>query len=128
MHDFLNDNRFKGIERLSDRAFLSLATLHKEDEMQFIEQVYKENYLTTAGSNVDSMEAMISDYMSANGRGRRAVALCNGTAAIHLAVKLAAERIYGSSTGISTSAGKGAGGTLYGKRVFVTDKIGRAHV
>lgn len=121
MHDFLNDNRFKGIERLSDRAFLSLATLHKEDEMQFIEQVYKENYLTTAGSNVDSMEAMISDYMSANGRGRRAVALCNGTAAIHLAVKLAAERIYGSSTGISTSAGKGAGGTLYGKRVFVTD-------
>lgn len=89
--------------------------------MHFIEQVYKENYLTTEGSNVNSMEAMIADYMSVYGRERRAVALCNGTAAIHLAVKLAAEKIYGSSTGISTLAGKGTGGSLYGNRVFVTD-------
>ncbi len=37
--------------------------------------------------------------------GKRAVALVNGTSAIHLAVKLAAEKIYGSSTGISIPVG-----------------------
>lgn len=38
-----------------------------------------------------------------------------------MAVKLAAERLYGSSSGISTPGGFGAGGSLYGKRVFCTD-------
>ena len=52
---------------------------------------------------------------------KHAVALTCGTAAIHLAVKLAAERLYQSSTGISTPNGKGYGGALFGKRVFVSD-------
>lgn len=121
MYNFINDNRFAGIKPLEERAFLALATLHKEDEMRFIEQAYEENYLTTAESNVNEMEATIAKYMSVSGREKRAVAVVNGTSAIHLAIKLAAEKIYGSSTGISTPAGKGAGGSLYGKRVFVSD-------
>lgn len=121
MYSFINDNRFEGIQPLEDRAWLALATLHKEDEMKFVEQVYKENYLTTAGSNVNEMEKTISKYMSTAECEKQAVALVNGTSAIHLAVKLAAEKIYGSATGISTPNGKGKGGALYGKRVFVTD-------
>ena len=121
MHDFINDNRFNGIQPHENRVFLSLATLHHEDEMRFIEQVYKENYLTTEGSNVNEMEATISEYMSVAGHEKRAIALVNGTSAIHLAVKLAAEKIYGSSSGISTPDGKGNGGALYGKKVFVSD-------
>lgn len=121
MYDFLGDKRFERIKPLEKRAHLAIATLHQDDEMHFIEQVYKENYLTTEGSNVNGLEATVAKYMSISGRQKKAVALCNGTAAIHLAVKLAAEKIYGSSTGISTPAGKGAGGSLYGKRVFVTD-------
>lgn len=74
MYNFINDNRFAGIKPLEERAFLALATLHKEDEMRFIEQVYKENYLTTEGSNVNEVEGTISKYMSVNGRDKRAVA------------------------------------------------------
>lgn len=117
----MNDNRFTELKPLDDRAWLALATLHKEDEMRFVERVYKENYLTTEGSNVNEMETTISKNMSVGGRGKKAVALVNGTSAIHLAVKLAAEKIYGSATGISTPKGKGKGGALYGKRVFVSD-------
>ena len=121
MYNFLSDCRFEGIKPLEKRAHLAIATLHKDDELRFIEQVYEEHFLTTEGCNVNGMEATIAEYMSAPGREKKAVALCNGTAALHLAVKLAAEKVYGSSTGISTPSGKGAGGCLYGKRVFVTD-------
>ena len=121
MYDFLSDSRFEGIKPLKDRAHLAIATLHQDDEMKFINLVYRENYLTTEGGNVNGLEATVAEFMSVPGRQKKVVALCNGTAAIHLAVKLAAEKIYGSSTGISTPFGKGAGGCLYGKRVFVTD-------
>ena len=53
--------------------------------------------------------------------GMYAVALSCGTAALHLAVKLAALRLYGSSSGISTPDGLGRGGSLYGRRVFCSD-------
>lgn len=121
MYDFFRDNRFSGIMPLENRAHLAIATLHKEDEMKYIKLAYDENYLTTEGSNVRELEATVAKYMSVLWREKKAVALCNGTSAIHLAVKLAAEKIYGSSTGISTPTGKGVGGCLYGKRVFVTD-------
>ena len=121
MHDFLNDRRFEGIEPLEKKALLASPTPHKADEMKYIEECYESGWLTTCGTNIDAVEENIGSYMSAPGRERKAVALVNGTAAIHLAVKLAAEKIYGSSTGISTPDRKGAGGCLYGKRVFVTD-------
>lgn len=50
MYDIINDNRFAGMEPLEERAWLALATLHKKDEMRFIEHAYEENYLTTEGS------------------------------------------------------------------------------
>ena len=108
MCDFWKDNRFEGIKPLKNRAHLAIATLHKEDEMKYINLAYDENYLTTAGANVNEMEATVAEYMSIPGHEKKAVALCNGTAAIHLAVKLAADKVYGTSTGISTPAGKGA--------------------
>lgn len=89
--------------------------------MHFIEQVYRENYLTTEGSNVNETEDTISLYMTVGNRKKRAIALVNGTCAIHLAIKLAAEMIYGSLIGIGTPVGKGAGGSLYGKKVLVSD-------
>ena len=121
MEGYFWDKRFSGIRALENRAFLSSPTPHEDDEMAYIKECYDTNWLTTAGSNVEAVEQIVSEYMSVPGRQRKAVALSNGTAAIHLAVKLAAEKIYGSSTGISTPFGKGAGGSLYGKRVFVTD-------
>lgn len=133
--DFTLDPRFRGMTPLSSRAFLSTPTLHHDAEMKYIEGVYKSGWLTTAGENIDALEETVSSYMSTgyitvNGQScrdkvriaeKRAVALANGTAAIHLAVKLASEKIYHSSTGISTPDGRGSGGALYGRRVFVTD-------
>ncbi len=149
MHDFNTDPRFSGIKRLEKRALLASATPHEEEELAYIKDCYTKGWITTVGENIDVIERDIAEYMSAvhtdggtagcgcagrsavggsaesdriNGSERKhVVALTNGTAAIHLAVKLAAEKLYGSSTGISTPAGKGAGGALFGKRVFVTD-------
>ncbi len=49
------------------------------------------------------------------------VPLSSGTAALHLALRLAGERLYGSASGICTPEGPGRGGALYGKRVFCPD-------
>lgn len=121
LHDFINDERFKGIERLSDRALLSSPTPHKEDEWKYISECYETGWITTVGENINQLEAIVGNYMSRSGERKKAVALVNGTAAIHLAVKLAAEKIYHSSSGITTPDGRGYGGSLYGKRVFVSD-------
>ena len=90
MNNYLDDIRFNRIKPLEDRVHLAIATLHKEDEMKYINRVYDENYLTTEGANVNEMEATVAEYMSMPGREKKVVALCNGTSAIHLAVKLAA--------------------------------------
>lgn len=120
-HNFRMDARFKGIKPLERRALLSSPTPHKEAEMKYIEECYETGWLTTVGENIDSLETTVSDYMSRPGAEKKTVALVNGTAAIHLAVKLAAEKVYHSSSGITTPFGKGAGGALFGKRVFCTD-------
>lgn len=119
--DFLTDSRFEDIKPLESRAFLATPTPHHDEEVKYIEECYKTGWLTTVGENINQLEAMVSEYMSTATDPKGAVALVNGTAAIHLAVKLAAEKVYHSSSGITTPNGKGAGGSLYGKRVFVTD-------
>lgn len=118
LHDFMNDSRFEGLSPLAEKALLSSPTPHKSEEMAYIEECYKSGWLTTVGENIDFLEETVGRYM---GKDKKAVALVNGTAAIHLAIKLAAEKIYHSSSGISTPNGKGIGGSLYGKRVFVSD-------
>lgn len=119
--NFLEDERFKGLKPLEKSSLLSSPTPHKEDEWKYIEECYRTGWVTTVGENINEIERTVGEYMSSGGQRKYAVALVNGTAAIHLAVKLAAERIYHSSSGITTPSGKGAGGSLYGKRVFCTD-------
>ena len=82
MKEYINDERFYDLKPLADRAHLAIATLHQDDEMKYIELAYSENYLTTAGTNVNEMEATVAEYMSMPDREKRAVALCNGTSAI----------------------------------------------
>lgn len=116
MHDFRNDPRFAGITPLEKRALLASPTMHGE-EMEYMRRAYDSGWMTTVGENIDKIEELASEYIGTS----HAVALTCGTAAIHLAVKLAAERLYNSSTGISTPNGKGYGGSLLGKRVFCSD-------
>ena len=117
IHNFTNDIRFQGIKPFEPRVPLAIPTMHDGAEMVYIKEAYDTGWMTTVGKSIDVIEELVSDYMG----GMKTVALINGTSALHLAVKLAAERLYGSSSGVSTPAGKGAGGALYGKRVFCTD-------
>ncbi len=49
------------------------------------------NWITTAGENINVIEKQVAEKI---GR-KHAVALSSGTAALHLAIKLAAEKLYG---------------------------------
>ena len=123
MHDFLSDERFIGIKPFKKRVLLSSPTMHKTaygkswTEFDYIREAFETNWITCAGSNLTALEPQIADYLGAE----HIVGLSCGTAAIHLAVKLAAEKLYGSSTGVSTPDGEISGGCLYGRKVFCTD-------
>lgn len=114
--DFKSDPRFMGIEPFADKVWLSSPTMHGE-ELRYMTEAYETNWMSTMGENIDTLERLVSEYTGIS----HGVALSSGTAAIHLAVKLAAEKLYGSSSGISTPDGLGRGGSLYGRRVFCTD-------
>lgn len=110
---FRDDAELKPFEK---KIWLSSPTMHGE-EMEYIKKAYDTNWMSTIGENINELERMAGAHMG----GMYAVALSCGTAALHLAVKLAALRLYGSSSGISTPDGLGRGGSLYGRRVFCSD-------
>ncbi|MGQ7542683.1 DegT/DnrJ/EryC1/StrS family aminotransferase [Streptococcus suis] len=67
-----------------NKVWLSSPTMHG-DEMTYMQEAYDSNWMTTAGSNINALEELIQDYT----KSEHAVALSSGTAALHLAIKLA---------------------------------------
>lgn len=67
-----------------DKIWLSTPTMHGE-ELQFVKEAFDKNWIAPLGFNVDSFEEELAAYM---GIGCGA-ALASGTAALHLAIKLA---------------------------------------
>lgn len=104
------------LQPFEKKIWLSSPTMHGE-ELEYMKKAYETNWMSTVGENINELEKTAGFYMG----GMHAVALSCGTAALHLAVKLAAEKVYGSSSGISTPDGLGRGGSLYGRRVFCSD-------
>ena len=107
-HDFKSDTRFKGIEPFKNKVWLSSPTMHG-DEQRWINEAIQTNWVSTAGANIDAIEKEISSYIGC----KYAVALSCGTAALHLATRLAGERLYGQA--------KPNFGTLAGHKVFCSD-------
>ena len=105
--DLYKDGRF---ER---KIFLSSPCIYGQ-EKEFINQAIEAGF---DGTQVKEFGKETAKYMDIG----YAVPLNSGTAALHLAVKLAAEKLYGSSTGIVTPDGVGKGGAFYGKKVFCSD-------
>ena len=69
------------------KVWLSSPTMHGE-ELRWVEEAYRTNWMSTVGENIDEAEKF-----SAAACGRtHGVALSSGTAALHLAVKLAGVR------------------------------------
>ncbi len=108
MLDIKNDPRFKGIEPFSSRLWLSSPTMHG-DEQRWVDDAIQTNWVSTVGKNIDEIEKAIAEYVGV----KYAVGLSAGTAALHLATKLAGERLYGMA--------RPNEGTLAGKRVFCSD-------
>ena len=69
----------------SNRIWLSTPTMHG-NEMQYIEAAFEKNWVAPLGFNVDAFEAEAAEYLK---EGKYTLALNAGTAALHLAVKLA---------------------------------------
>lgn len=66
------------------RIFLSCPTIHGEEQM-FVKEAFDTNWVAPLGKNVDEFEKEISNYVGV----KHAAALSAGTAALHLAIKLA---------------------------------------
>ena len=96
------------MKRFENKIWLSSPTMHG-DELKWVTDAFVKNWITTAGENVNEVERLVAEYMGCN----HAVALSCGTAALHLAVKLAGEKLYGQP--------KPNQGTLQGHKVFCSD-------
>ena len=108
MIDIRNDSRFRGIEPFANRVWLSSPTMHG-DEQRWVDDAIATNWVSTVGRNIDEAEKAIAEIIGVE----YAVGLSAGTAALHLATKLAGERLYGRA--------KPNAGTLAGHKVFCSD-------
>jgi len=108
MHDFITDPRFAGIQPFEKKIWLSSPTMHG-DEQKWVDEAIRTNWVSTVGENINTVEQEMAEYVGV----KYAVGLSCGTAALHLATKLAAEKLYGQA--------KPNHGTLEGKRVFCSD-------
>lgn len=70
--------------RFEKKIWLSSPTMHGE-ELRYMKRAYETNWMSTVGENIDELECGIAEKV-----GRKyAVGLSSGTAALHLAMKLA---------------------------------------
>lgn len=105
---YLEDIRFKGISPFENKIWLSSPTMHGE-EQKWVDEAIRANWVSTVGKNINEVERMVAEKVGC----KYAVALSSGTAALHLAVKLCGEKLYGQP--------KVGHGALEGHRVFCTD-------
>ena len=72
------------MEPFNKKVWLASPTMHGK-EIEYVQHAYNTNWMSTLGENIDEIERMVCEK---TGSGY-AVALSCGTAALHLAVKLA---------------------------------------
>jgi dTDP-4-amino-4,6-dideoxygalactose transaminase len=90
------------------KLYLASPTMHG-DELKYMQEAYETNWVSTVGANINESEKLVAKMVGC----KDAVALSTGTAALHLSIKLAAERLYGQPA-VSH-------GCLEGKKVFCSD-------
>ena len=106
--DFLHDPRFCGIEPFRNKVWLSTPTMHG-DEKKWVDEAIDLNWVSTVGENINEVEKQLAAYIGV----KYAVGLSAGTASLHLATRLAGERLYGQA--------RPDHGTLEGHKVFCSD-------
>lgn len=101
---------YKGtdIKPFENKIWLASPTMHGE-ELKYMQEAYDTNWMSTVGANINGVERIAAEKAGV----KYAVALSSCTAALHLCVKLAGERLYGRPV-----VGHGA---VEGRRVFCSD-------
>ncbi len=72
------------IKPFEKRIYLSTPTMHG-DELKYMVEAYETNWMSTVGENINQVEKLTCEIVGC----KHAVALTNGTSALHLAMKLA---------------------------------------
>lgn len=75
---------WNGIKPFASKVWLSSPTMHGE-ELKYVTEAYETNWMSTVGANINEVEKLTCEYVGC----KYAVALSAGTAALHMAVKLA---------------------------------------
>ena len=96
------------IEPFASKVWLASPTMHGEERTYMLE-AYDTNWMSTVGANINEVEKIAAEKAGM----KYAVALSCCTAALHLCVRLAGERLYGKAP-IGT-------GAMSGRRVFCSD-------
>ena len=84
---FINDGRF---EEFKSKVWLASPTMYPES-MKYVMEAYETNWMSTVGANINEVERIAAETSGT----KYAVGLSCGTAALHLSMKLAGERLYG---------------------------------
>ena len=98
----------KNITPFEKKVYLASPTMHGE-ELRYMTEAYETNWMSTVGENINEVERIAAEKAGM----KYAVALSCCTAALHLCVKFAGEKLYGKPA-ISH-------GALEGRRVFCSD-------
>lgn len=72
------------MKEFKNKVWLSSPTMHGE-ELQYMTEAYETNWMSTVGANIDEVERLTCEKLGCS----YAAALSSGTAALHMAVKLA---------------------------------------
>lgn len=72
------------IKPFEKKIWLSSPTMHGE-EIEYVKEAYETNWMSTVGANINEVERLFSEHVGC----KNGVALSCGTAALHMAVKLA---------------------------------------
>ena len=93
------------IRPFENKIWLARPTMHG-DELRYITEAYETNWMSTVGANINEVERIAAEKAEV----KYTVALSCCTAALHLCVKFAGEKLYGKPV-----IGHGA---VEGKRVI----------
>ena len=96
------------IKPFEKKVWLASPTMHG-DEQKWVDEAIITNWVSTVGANINEVERIAAEKTER----KYGVGLASGTSALHLAIRLAGEKIYGKT--------KVHHGVLEGKKVFCSD-------
>lgn len=102
------DKIASGYKPFEEKIYLSSPTMHGP-ELEYVTEAYTTNWMSTVGKNINELEKLVAEKIGC----KYSVALSCGTAALHVAIKLCGEKLYGQP--------RPAHGSLEGRKVFCSD-------